>query len=86
METIHFSTRLCPLTLWIEDYLLRPHPVEVWVWISLPHPLVLTDLLHGQPPAGLQHQHVSDQVLAVCNITHTQTNDLVMFMIIFILQ
>lgn len=35
--------------------LVGSHPVEVWVWVSLSHPFVLTDLLHCQPSAGLQH-------------------------------
>lgn len=48
----------------------RSHPIKVWVRVSLPHPLILADLLHGQPSAGFQHQHVSDQVLTVCNRRH----------------
>lgn len=66
---------------WAENYLASnaqlcyvlkmSHPVELWVWIPLSHPLVLTDLLHAQSSTGLQNQHVSDQVLTVCSQTQT---------------
>ena len=50
------------------------HPVKLGVGVSLPHPLVLVDLLHGQTPAGLQHQHVSDKVLTVWHTHNTCTH------------
>lgn len=31
------------------------YPIKVWVWVTLPHPLILTDLLHGHTLAGFQH-------------------------------
>lgn len=49
---------------------LGTHPLKLWVGVSLLHPLVLTDLLHGEASTGLQHQHVSDQVLTVCQTEH----------------
>lgn len=48
------------------------HPLKLRVGVSTRHPLVLADLLHGQASAGLQDQHVSDQILTICSAKQQQ--------------
>ena len=55
MAVVHKNANVnsCPWR-WVK-FAQRSHPIKLWVRVSLPHPLILTNLLHGQSSAGFQH-------------------------------